>query len=93
MSTTQRDSLLRWLPLAVTILTNLILVAYGYGQLNQRVVPLERHAAETPSAFVSRNEFNQRVATRDREMADLKERLDRMDAKLDRLLERATRRD
>lgn len=91
MSTSQRDTVLRWLPIAITILTNFGLVAYGYGQLNQRVVPLEKHAAEAITTFVSRNEFNQRVATRDREMGDLKDRLDRMDAKLDRLLERASR--
>lgn len=88
MSTTQRDSILRWLPIAVTILTNLILVAYGYGQLNQRVTPLEKHMSEAAMSFVTRNEFNQRNQTRDREMNDLKDRLERMDGKLDRLLER-----
>jgi ubiquinone biosynthesis protein UbiJ len=91
MSTTQKESILRWLPIAVTILTNLILVAYGYGQLNQRVVPLEKYVAEAPASVVSRNEFNQRVAYRDREMNDMKDRLERMDGKLDRLLERQTK--
>jgi hypothetical protein len=36
----------------------------------------------------TRNEFNQRNATRDREIEDLKDRIVRMDGKLDRLLER-----
>jgi len=84
MSNTQRDSILRWLPLAATIMTNLILVAYGYGQLNQRISPLEKHMEDSPT----RNEFNQRNATRDREIEDLKDRIVRMDGKLDRLLER-----
>jgi hypothetical protein len=84
MSNTQRDSILRWLPIAVTILTNLIIVAYGYGQINQRIVPLEKYIEDAPT----RNEFNQRNATRDREIEDLKDRIVRMDAKLDRLLER-----
>ena len=91
MSTTQRDSILRWLPIAVTIMTNLVLVAYGYGQLNQRVTPLEKHMSDAQTTFVTRNEFSQRVSSRDREMNDLKDRLERIDVKLDRLLERHTK--
>ncbi len=93
MSSSQRDSILRWLPIAVTILTNLILVAYGYGQLNQRVLPLEKHAADALSTFIPRTEYAQRISTRDREMDELRGRLEKIDTKLDRLLENQVRRE
>jgi hypothetical protein len=88
MSTQQRDWLSKWLPLVIAIGGNLVTVAYGYGQLVQRIAPLEKHTAESFSLYVTRQEFNQRTLTRDAELTDLKARLDRMEQKLDRLLER-----
>jgi hypothetical protein len=88
MSTPQKDWLSKWLPLIFAIGGNIVTVAYGYGQLVQRIAPLEKHSTEALSIFVTRNEYSQRNVTRDSEMGDLKARLDRMEQKLDRLLER-----
>jgi hypothetical protein len=88
MSNVQKDWLSKWAPLVVAIITNLILVAYSYGKLEQRLAPIEKHQDRSSTDFVTRNEFTQRTETRDREMADLKQSLRDMNVKLDRLLER-----
>jgi len=88
MSVNTRDALTRWLPLAVAIITNLVLVAFGYGQLQQRIAPIENHATSAPAVYVPRTEYAAAIASRDREMGDLRETLRTMDAKLDRLIER-----
>lgn len=77
MSTQQKDWISKWLPLIFAIGANVVTIAYGYGQLTQRIEPIERHVAEAAQTSVTRHEFN-----------DLKSRLDRMESKLDRLLER-----
>ena len=92
MSTTQRDWLSKWMPLLVAIATNGILVAYGYGKLEQRFSPIEAHVLsdtteKAMALFVSRQEFGQRNETRDRELADVKSTLREINAKLDRILE------
>lgn len=91
MSNVQKDWLSKWAPLVVAIVTNLILVAYSYGKLEQRLGPIEKHIDRSSTDFVTRNEFIQRTDTRDREMADLKQAIRDIDAKLDRLLERQGR--
>jgi hypothetical protein len=92
MSTTQREWFSRWMPLLVAIATNGILVAYGYGKLEQKLAPLEAHVftdttERAMALFVTRQEFGQRNDTRDRELADVKASLREINAKIDRLLE------
>ena len=87
MSNVQKEWWSKWAPLAVAIVTNLILVAYSYGKLEQRLNPLEKHQENA----ISRYEFTQSTTTRDRELQDVKSALRDMDAKLDRLLERQSR--
>jgi len=88
MSTPQRDWVSKWAPLVVALATNCALVAYGYGQLNQRLVPLERHESKAFETFVTRAEFSQRSTTRDVELAQLHQLLRDLNAKMDRLLEK-----
>ena len=92
MSTNQREWFSRWMPLLVALATNGILVAYGYGKLEQRLAPLEAHVLSDTTEramalFVTRQEFSQRTETRDRELADVKASLREINAKIDRLLE------
>lgn len=92
MSTSQRDFLSKWMPLLVAVATNGILVAYGYGKLEQRLSPIEAHVLSDTTEramafFVTRQEFGQRNDTRDRELADVKTSLREINAKLDRILE------
>lgn len=93
MSNEAKERLSRWLPLAVAIVTNLVIVAYGYGKLEQRLSPVEAHVVSTSAEklhaqFVSRNEYEQRRAHLDNDIKELRADLRAMDAKLDRLLER-----
>lgn len=95
MSTPQREMLSKWLPLIVALVTNFIVVAYGYGKLEQRLAPVETHVSvdtteRALALFITRAEFQQRSETRDRELADLKVALQQMNQKLDRILERQT---
>jgi hypothetical protein len=98
MSNAQKDWLSKWLPLIVAVGANFITVAYGYGKLEQRVAPIEAHVAEQSHdrlamLFVTRNEFNTRTTQRDREMEAQSAWLTRIEAKLDRVLERQARSD
>lgn len=92
MSNAQKDWLSKWLPLIFTVGANLIIVGYGYGKLEQRVAPIERHVMEQSherlsAVFVTRTEFTARTTQRDREMQSMSDWLTRVEAKLDRVLE------
>lgn len=96
MSITQKDWAAKWLPLIFTIATNIAIVAYGYGKLEQRVAPLENHVLNDTTErqlalFVTRAEYTQRIASRDGEMADMKASLTRIENKIDRAYERVTK--
>lgn len=93
MSTQQRDLLAKWLPVVIALLTNAMVVAYGYGRLEQRLNPIEQSIAslaydKLSGSFVTRTEFNTRTTQRDREMGVQNAWLARIEDKLDRLLER-----
>ena len=93
MSDKQLDNLSRWLPLAITILFNAVMLGVTYGRLDQRITPLESHVAldTTENAmkiFVTKSEFIMSNDTRNRELTDLKNEVSAMNLKLDRLLER-----
>jgi hypothetical protein len=95
MSQVQKDMLARWAPLLVALVTNLIVVAYGYGKLEQRLSPIEGQLAglqhdKLAGIYVTRVEFQMRTTQRDREMANHAEWMGRIESKLDRLLERHT---
>lgn len=83
MSTSQKEWLSRWLPLLVAVGANLITIAYGYGKLEQRVAPLENHAAA-----VSYEKLHAQFVTRN-EVAELRTDIRELNAKVDRLLERS----
>lgn len=94
MSAAQKEWISKWLPLVIAIASNLILVAYGYGKLEQRLGPLETHVATDTTEhalnmFVTRVEFTQQNLSRDKELAELRIGIREMNAKLDRLLERS----
>jgi hypothetical protein len=91
MSSAQREWITGWAPMILTIIANLVLVAYGYGQLQQRLTPIEKHAAESESVYVRRVEYVQKTTDRDREMRDLKDDLRAISDKLDRIIERQSR--
>lgn len=96
MSIPQKDNLARWLPLAVALISNVVVVAYGYGKLEQRIVPVEQHATLHSNEvqmriFVTRGEWDMRNQTRDRELETLKSELGKVQDKLDRILERLSR--
>jgi hypothetical protein len=89
MSDKSKELASRWGPLVVSIVINLILVAYGYGQMVQRLTPLEEHAKihtveSDIKLFVTKSEWSLRNDTRDREVTDMKETLRRIESKLDR---------
>ena len=85
-----RESVVRWVPVLVTALiaigSNAVFVSYLFGKMEQRLVPLERHCDESLSTYVTRAEFNSRVAQRDRELQTHNEWLTRIEGKLDRVL-------
>jgi hypothetical protein len=98
MSTAQKDWLSKWLPLIVAVGANFVTIAYGYGKLEQRVAPIETYVAtqtheKMATLFVTRAEFVTRTAQRDREMETQAAWLARIEAKLDRVLERQARED
>ena len=93
MSTTQRENVLRWLPTLITIVINLIFVGYVYGKMEQRIVPIEKHVDAAQVSFVSRAEWTVSRQSRDREISDLNTRLERIENKLDRALERQREQD
>lgn len=93
MSTQQKDILAKWLPIIIALITNAVVVAYGYGRLEQRLTPIEQSIAtlaydKLSAGFVTRTEFNTRIQQRDREMGVQNEWLLRIETKLDRVLER-----
>lgn len=94
MSTAQRDWLSKWLPLVVAIGANVVTIAYSYGKLEQRLTPIEEYVRtytheRASASFVTRPEFTNQKSVRDREVDELKQTLREINAKLDRLIERA----
>lgn len=94
MSIAQKDWLSKWLPLVVAIGANVATIAYGYGRLEQRLAPIEIFVRENSfekhvQAFTPRSEFATQKQVRDREVDELKQTLREINAKLDRLIERA----
>lgn len=92
MSASQKEALTYWMPLVVTLFTNIALVAYGYGQLQQRISPIEKHVELSAQSYVTRQEYVQKISDRDREMSNLREDLRSINAKLDRIIEGQTSR-
>ncbi len=95
MSTANRDWISKWAPLLLAIGTNVAVVAYGYGKIEQRIVPVEQHLVwdtteRQISMFVTRSEYVASNLTRDRELVDIKTSLRDVNEKLDRLLERSS---
>lgn len=93
MSTTQKEALSKWAPLIVTLISNLVIVAYGYGKLEQRMTPIEAQLTtlaheKLAASYVTRTEYQAKVQQRDQQFAKQDEWLIRIEAKLDRLLER-----
>jgi hypothetical protein len=93
MSTTQKDWLSRWLPLVVAIAANVITIAYSYGKLEQRLVPIETHTGtftheRFTKNFITREQFDLQKASRDREVDEVRSALREINHKLDRLIER-----
>ena len=89
----QKDFLSKWAPLVVALITNAVVVAYGYGKLEQRMAPIEIQLSalahdKLSVNYVTRSEFTMRTQQRDREMERQSEWLNRIEAKLDRVLER-----
>lgn len=93
MSASQKDWISKWLPLIFAVGANIVTVAYGYGKLEQRLDPIERYVQtytheRAVQSFVTRSEFTQRTATRDREMDELRAQYRDIIARLDRVIER-----
>lgn len=90
----------KWLPTLVTFIglgAQLAVCSAWVGRLDQRVVAVERHAADTAlhmsldrkmELFVPRAEYADKVKSRDAEFIELRNAIARLDAKLDRLIER-----
>lgn len=92
MSDKAKESLSRWMPLVISILSYVAIGAFTYGKLDQRMIPLESHlvSASTENQikmFVTRTEWGQMNDSREREMAELKASIRNIDSKLDRLIE------
>lgn len=93
MPDAKKDMLLRWLPAIVAIVGfvgNAVYIGRWIGQVEQRVAVLEKQPTRSEDAayFVTRTEFNAQKENRDRQLGELTASLNRMDAKLDRLIER-----
>ncbi len=97
-----RESFTRWIPMFVTaglaVVSNAIFVAYSYGKMEQRINPVEARLVDLTheklsNSFVTRPEFAARTTQRDREMATQAEWMQRLEAKIDRLLERGVTRE
>ena len=93
MTTPAKENFAKWAPLLVALAGNIAIVAYGYGKLEQRLSPVELQLAalahdKLAQHYVTRQEFALRTNQRDREMNTQNEWLQRIESKLDRLLER-----
>ena len=93
MSSAQKDWLSKWLPLLIAILSQIAIVAYGYGKIEQRINPLEQHVLtdtteKSITLFVTRSEWEQMNRSRAQQLEEQTKRLERIEAKLDRLIER-----
>ena len=92
-----RESFTRWIPMLFTagiaVVSNAVFVAYSYGKMEQRINPVEARLVDLTheklsASFVTRPEFNTRTTQRDREMENQAEWMQRLETKIDRLLER-----
>jgi hypothetical protein len=93
----------------IAVVSNAVFVAYSYGRMEARINPVEARLVDLTHeklsvAFVTRPEFGTRTTQRDREMAtqadwirrefsENQEWMKRLEAKIDRLLERQTARE
>lgn len=93
MSDARKDTLLRWLPAFVALvgfIGNAVYIGRWIGAVEARVEFLERQptASANMATFVSRNEFTLQKENRDRQILDLSKTLNRIEEKLDRMVER-----
>ena len=92
MSASQKDFLSKWGPLILSIFANLAIVAYSYGKAEARLIHIENQVAAVSreklvAYLVTRNEYEARVAVRNREMDQNREDHLKIMEKLDRLIE------
>lgn len=90
MSNDQKDQVARWTPTLVAILAIVAQVFYFgsmAGAIEQRLVITERNA----EASVSRAEYNADKSAAGVQLADVKRAVDKIDSKLDRVLEQGRR--
>lgn len=97
-----RENFTRLIPMLVTaglaVVSNAVFVAYSYGKMEQRINPVEARLVDLTheklsNSFVTRPEFAARTTQRDREMATQAEWMQRLEAKIDRILERQGQRE
>lgn len=93
MSGSQKEALRGWLPAIVAVigfLGNAVWIGHWSGSIEQRLVAVEQHSTDhrqDAKNFVTKDEFSVQRTNRDREMADLRNLINTIDGKLDRLIE------
>ena len=93
MSASQKDFLSKWGPLILSIFANIAILSYSYGKAETRLTIVETQVASVSrdklvAYLVTRNEYDQRVQIRDKEMQQNREDHQEIMRKLDRLIER-----
>ena len=78
MSVEQRDWFAKWTPLMVSILVNMIILAFGYGRMVEQIIPLQEYAKannyeRSVERFVTRQEYQTRNSARDNELSEMKQ--------------------
>lgn len=94
MSASQKDFLSKWGPLILSIFANIAILSYSYGKTEVRISTIETQVAQVSrdklvAYLVTRNEYEQRVNSRDREMQQNRDDHKAIMEKLDRLIERS----
>lgn len=97
MTAQQKETTRSWLPTIVAVVAfvgQAIFIGTAYGQMEERLAQAARHASDQSlhmplekklEMFITRHEVDQRSATRDREMADIRAQLSRIGAQVDAL--------
>ena len=93
MSTQKKDWLSKWAPLIVSIGFNICLISFAFGKNEQWKAGIDEKMAQVSrdklvSYLVTRNEYDQRVNVRDKEMQQNREDHWQIMEKLDRLIDR-----
>ena len=93
MSESQKTFLSKWGPLLFAILANVVLLAVAYGKNEVRMSVIEEKLSSVTrerlvSYLVTRNEYEARSATDQKEAAQNREDHHMIMSKLDRLIER-----